>query len=102
MKRIIPRNAGRQPTAYPDDAGTSGLGKTCVDIFLPSATPPFMADNTFIVSFVDKDHDPVRIKADSVQESETSYLFLNNENIVATIPRNVVLAVIEESSLQES
>jgi hypothetical protein len=57
--------------------------------------------STFKVSFVDKDHDPVRIKADSVAESGDSYVFLDNDNIVATIPRNVVLAVIDRSSLEE-
>ena len=56
---------------------------------------------TFRVSFVDKEHDPVRIKADSVEDSGDSNIFSDNKNVVARIPRNVVLAVIEESSLEE-
>jgi hypothetical protein len=61
-----------------------------------------MPDNTFVVSFLDKEHEPIRIHAETVEAQGDSYAFLEDQNVVAMVPRNVVCSVVEECSLDEA
>ena len=61
-----------------------------------------MPDNTFVVSFLDKEHEPIRIHAETVEAQGDSYAFLQDQNVVAIVPRNVVRSVVEECSLDEA
>jgi hypothetical protein len=55
-----------------------------------------MRGNTFVVSFVDKEHDPIRIHAETVEAHGDSYAFLENRKVVAMVPRNIVRSAVEE------
>jgi hypothetical protein len=61
-----------------------------------------MPDNTFVVSFLDKAHEPIRIHAETVEAQGDSYAFLEDQNVVAMVPKNVVRSVVEECSLDEA
>lgn len=60
-----------------------------------------MADKTFKVSFLDKAHEPIRIMADSVEDHGESYVFFDDGSVVSMVPRNIVLNVVEQFSLDE-
>jgi hypothetical protein len=55
-----------------------------------------MRGNTFVIPFVDREHDPIRIHAENVQAHGDSYAFLENRKVVAIVPRNIVRSTVEE------